>query len=78
MAFEQKILHLPGTRLSPEVVLHRTLTKLDHIRSIAIVVQWEDESFDCDWSQMRLSDLCMAEKIFSMTVTEAINTSNDN
>ena len=45
-----KILHLPGTKLTPEVVLHRTLTKLPHIKSVCIVIQWDDDSFDVDWS----------------------------
>lgn len=55
-----KIRQLPGVRLTPETVLHRTLDKLAHIKSVVIVIQWNDDSFDCDWSQMRVADLCMA------------------
>ena len=57
--FERKIIHLPGTKLTPEVVLHRTLTKLAHIKSVVVVIQWDDDSVDCDWSSMKVSELCM-------------------
>ena len=57
--FERKIIHLPGTKLTPEVVLHRTLTKLPHIKSVVVVIQWDDGSVECDWSSMMVSDLCM-------------------
>lgn len=55
-----KLRHLPGTTLTPEVVLHRTLNKLPRIKAVAIVIQWDDDSMDTDWSQMRRSDLFMA------------------
>lgn len=57
--FERKIIHMPGTRLTPEVVLHRTLTKTARIKAVAVVIQWDDDSFECDWSSMMVSDLCM-------------------
>ena len=57
--FERKIIHLPGTKLTPEVVLHRTLTKLPHIKSVVVVIQWDDGSVECDWSSMMVSDLFM-------------------
>lgn len=53
----QKIHHLPGTRLTPEVVLHRTLEKVPRIESILVVVRWDDGTVDSDWSQMKMSDL---------------------
>lgn len=55
-----RLVHLPGTTLTPEVVLHRTLNKLPDIKAIAIVIQWNDDTFDTDWSQMRVSEICMA------------------
>lgn len=61
--FERKIIHLPGTRLTPEVVLHRTLTKTARIKSIVVVIQWDDDSIDCDWSSMKVSDLCMGAMV---------------
>ena len=58
-AYEPKLVHLPGSKLTPEVVLHRTLNKLPRITAIAVVIQWDDGTFDCDWSQMKTSELVM-------------------
>lgn len=58
-----RLVHLPGTVLSPEVVLHRTLNKLEHIKAVAVVIQWDDDTFDTDWSQMRVSEICMAAMV---------------
>lgn len=56
-----KIIHMPGTRLSPEVVLHRTLEKIEHIESVAVVIRWKvDDTYDVDWSQQKTSELCMS------------------
>jgi len=55
-----KMVHLPGTKLTPEVVLHRTLQKLEHIKAVTVMIQWNDDSYDADWSQMKVSELCMA------------------
>lgn len=56
----RKLRHLPGTRLTPEVVLHRTLNKIDRIKGVVVVIQWDDDSMDVDWSQMTVSALHMA------------------
>ena len=37
------LVHLPGTRLTPEVVLHRTINKMQRIKGVAIVIQWDDD-----------------------------------
>jgi hypothetical protein len=58
--FVPKLVHLPGTQLTPEVVLHRTLGKLEHIKAVTIIIQWNNDEFASDWSQMRVSELCMA------------------
>jgi hypothetical protein len=58
--YEPRLVHLPGTKLTPDVVLHRTLNKLDHIKAVTIVIQWNDETFSVDWSQMRASEFCAA------------------
>lgn len=63
--YEPKVVHFPGTRLSPEVVLQRTLAKLDHIESVAIVIGYKDSTKACDWSQMKVSELCMASMVLS-------------
>lgn len=58
-----KLVHLPGTRLTPETVLHRTLNKLPRIKAVTIVIQWDDNSMSCDSSQMKLSELLMASAV---------------
>lgn len=70
--FERRIIHLPGTKLTPEVVLHRTLTKLDHIQSVAVIIQWNDGTFDIDWSNQKVSELCMGSMIFQKEVQDQI------
>lgn len=58
--YEQKVVHLPGTTLTPEVLLHRTLSKASRIKAVTVVIQWDDDSFDADWSSMKTSELVMA------------------
>ena len=74
--YEPKLVHLPGTKLTPEVVLHRTLAKLDHIASVVVVIQWKDETFDTDWSQQKLSALCMGSMLLQHIVAETITGQN--
>ena len=57
--FVPKLVHLPGTAVSPQLVLHRTLDKLAHIKAVTIIIQWNNDEFATDWSQMRVSELCM-------------------
>lgn len=67
-SYVPKLVHLPGTVLTPEVVLHRTLNKVDRIKGIVIVIQWDDDTFNTDWSRMRVSELCMASMSLEDTV----------
>ena len=67
-----KLFHLLNTKLTPEVVLHRTLNKLDRIKAVAVVIQWDDDTYDTDWSQMRVSELCMAAMSFEDDVKETM------
>ena len=66
--FKSKLAHMPGTALSPEVLLHQILDKTPKIRSVIIITQWEDGTFETDWSSMKVSDLCMASRIFDYDV----------
>jgi hypothetical protein len=59
-AYVPKLVHLPGTAVSPQLVLHRTLDKLEHIKAVTIIIQWQNDEFATDWSQMRVSELCHA------------------
>ena len=50
--------------LTPEVVLIRTLRKKDRIRSVTVLMEWDDGSYDADWSKQKVSDLCFAAWFF--------------
>jgi hypothetical protein len=67
------LVHLPGTRLTPETILHRTLGKLDRIKAVTIVIQWDDDTFDIDWSQMKVSELCMAAMVLDGAAKDEIH-----
>ena len=66
--FKSKLTHMPGTALSPEVLLHQILDKAPGIKSVVIITQWEDGTFESDWSSMKVSDLCMASRILNHDV----------
>ena len=61
------LVHLPGTRLTPEVVLHRTMNKMRRIKAVTIVIQWDDDTMSVDWSQQKASELCMAALMLTDT-----------
>lgn len=69
----RKIVHLTGTRLSPEVVLARTAEKVSRVKAVFVVIQWDDDTFDMDWSQTPASVLCMAARIFDRQVDRTLN-----
>ena len=49
------LVHLPGTRLTPEVVLHRTLNKGARIKGVVVIIQWDDDSMGVDWSSLKVT-----------------------
>jgi hypothetical protein len=57
---KRKIARLPGIKVDPVTVLAQTLEKARNgqLKSVYIGLQWEDDSFDADWSTMKRSDLC--------------------
>ena len=70
--YAPKLVHLPGTELTPEVVLHRTLNKNGRIKAVMVVIQWDDESFDTDWSMMKVSELCMGIRVLERDVDNTL------
>jgi hypothetical protein len=69
----RKIIHMPGTVLTPEVVLHRTLQKLEYIKSVVVIIEWDDETHDMDWSKQRLDTLAMARLTIEKEIFDLIN-----
>ena len=70
--FERTIIHLPGTKLSPQVVLARTLTKIEHIESVVVLIGWKDRSVALDWSEMNAADLAFMAMYFDDQVRAVI------
>jgi hypothetical protein len=60
MSYNPPLVHLPGTNLTPEVVLHRTLNKKQYIKAVVIAIVWEDETVSLDWSTMNNGDMALA------------------
>jgi hypothetical protein len=73
MPYDPKLVHLPGTKLAPEVVLHRTLDKVSSIKSVVVVIQWTDNTLDVDWSQLKVSELALASLFLQEKVQDVIH-----
>ncbi len=64
-AIDRKLVTMPGVSVSPEVLLHRTLQKLLRIKAVTVVIQWDDDTMDVDWSSQPAGHLCMAAMILN-------------
>lgn len=58
--YTPKLAYLPSAVHSPHIVLSRTLDKVEHIQAVAVVIMWKNGEFATDWSQMKVSELCMS------------------
>ena len=67
---QRKILHLPSTPLTPEVVLARTLEKCPSIKNVAVMIEWDDTDVSCDWSNMRMRDLVYLERCLQQRIAD--------
>lgn len=67
--YTRPLVHLPGTPLTPEVVLHRALNELDRIASVIVVVVFKDSTVEVDRSRMKMETLAWA----SMALTGEVN-----
>lgn len=56
---QRKLVQLPGTPASPQLVLARTLEKAKRIKSVAISIEWDDGTFAYDCSDMMISYLLL-------------------
>lgn len=67
-----KLVVFPGAKVTPEIVLNRTSAKLGRIKAVAVVIQWDDDTFDCDWSSMPTSMLCMAYTVLQLQAQQVV------
>ena len=69
--YDPPLVHLPGTKLTPDVVLHRTLNKIDHIEAVTVIIQWKlDSSMSVDWSSMAARDLALAALVMNKVAVD--------
>ena len=59
---------MPNTKLTVDVVLHRTLQKSDKLKSVIVIMQWDDDSMSMDWSSQQTRDMCMASKVLDRKI----------
>lgn len=71
--YEPKIIHLPGTRLSAEAVLHRSADKSDHATAAIVLIRWKDGSWGVDWSNMENRDFTFACALLNMKQGEVLS-----
>lgn len=66
LGFKRTLHHFPGTKVTPELVLHRTLEKVPRIKGVVVAIIWDDGSINADWSSMKSSELLMAARVMSI------------
>lgn len=66
--YDPPLVHLPGTPLTPEIVLHRTLNKKERIKAVVVVIHWDDDTFDTDHSLQSVAILAMAARMLDKLV----------
>ena len=65
---KRTIVHMPNTKLTVDIVLHRTLQKSDKLKSVIVIMQWDDDSMSVDWSSQQTRDMCMASKVLDRKI----------
>ena len=68
MTATPKLAILPGTAISPEVLLAQSLERAGEFESILIVSKGKDGTFRCGWSRMTTSDLCFAARVLDRDI----------
>jgi hypothetical protein len=66
-AWYRKLVCLRHEDTTPQIVLERTLDKVDKIQGVAIVIKWKNGTYDSDWSmltggELALMALCLSEE----------------
>ncbi len=63
---------MPGTPLSPEVMLHQALAEIEDTKGVVLIVYKKDETVNAGWSDMLLSEVCMASAVLQHDINEAL------
>lgn len=70
--YDPPLVHLPGTPLTPEVVLHRTLNKIARIKSVIVIMTWDDDSVSTDHSLQSAADMVFGAKILECEINRIV------
>ena len=77
MSSNPKIIPMPNTAMSPAVVLHQALEEIDNIKSVIVIAQYNDDTFDLEWSQMKTSYMALADMMLDQTLRNLMFPGND-
>lgn len=64
-AWYRKLVCLRHVDTTPQIVLLRTLDKVDHIQGVAIVIKWKKGTYDADWSMLSGGEFALMALILS-------------
>lgn len=66
-----KLVHLPTTKLTPKVMLHQLLQRVDELETMVIVYQTKD-GFFATWTECSNAELCMSSKLLDAQVGQTL------
>jgi len=67
-----EIVHLSSAKLTPEVLLHRTLSDLKSTKAVVVLTLDKEGVWGMEYSNMSIGDLCAAEKWMSLEVADVM------
>ena len=56
----KKLVPLQPNEVSPRVFMEEMLENHESVKSLMVVIQYQDDTFSCDWSKMTTAELAMA------------------
>lgn len=58
--FFKRLVPMKQNETDPRVFLEEMLENCHNFKSVMVVIQYHDETMDCDWSKMETRELAMA------------------
>jgi len=67
-----ELVHMPGTKLAPRVVLTQTLDNFEDVESVFVVIKRKNGRFNVDWSSTSFADFSYAVAMLDETFRTAM------
>lgn len=67
------IVRLPGTKLTPKVLLAQTLEDADIIESVVIITKWKDGEISVAWSRQEQEEVALAIQYLEMKLRKVLD-----